>query len=42
MANNKHPTLTERIFIEKVLNDGLSCKAITDHLGKDKSLSAGN
>lgn len=37
MADNKHLTLSDRIFIEKALNDGKSRKAIADYLGKDKS-----
>ena len=37
MADNKHLTLSDRIFIEKALNDNMSRKAIADHLGKDKS-----
>lgn len=37
MADNKHLTLSDRISIEKALNDGMSRKAIADQLGKDKS-----
>lgn len=37
MADNKHLTLSDRIFIEKALNDGKSRKAIAEYLGKDKS-----
>ena len=37
MPDNKHLTLSDRIFIEKALNDGKSRKAIAEYLGKDKS-----
>lgn len=37
MANNKHLTLSDRIIIEKGLNNNSSRKSIADTLGMDKS-----
>ena len=37
MANQKHLTLSDRIFIEKALGNGASRKSIVDTLNKDKS-----
>ncbi len=37
MARNKHLTLSDRIAIEKGLNNNSSRKAIADTLGMDKS-----
>ena len=37
MTNNKHLTLSDRIIIEKGLNNNSSRKSIGDTLGMDKS-----